>query len=82
MTVARLEELPRLGKTTDEGGVYLIVEPEYLYRVFYRLDRDEVFVIRILAPTTGLETQILDARTGNQPRARCVSTQTTSTGDP
>ena len=47
-TVTRLEELPRLGKTTDEDDVYLIIEPEYLYRVFYRLDRDRVFVVRIL----------------------------------
>lgn len=39
-TVARLEELPRLGKTTDEDDVYLII---VLYRVFYRLDRDRVF---------------------------------------
>ena len=47
-TVARLEELPRLGRATDEGGVHLIIEPEYLYRVFYRIDRDGVLVIRIL----------------------------------
>jgi toxin ParE1/3/4 len=48
MTAARLEELPRLGKTTDESDVYLIVEPEFLYRIFYELRGDDVFVIRIL----------------------------------
>lgn len=47
-TIERLQELPRLGKTTDESGVYLIIEPQYLYRIFYRLEGELVFVIRIL----------------------------------
>ena len=45
-TVARLSEMPLLGKMTDEVGVHMIVEPEYGYRVFYRVNQ-EVFVIRI-----------------------------------
>ena len=47
-TIARLKEMPLLGKPTDEVDVHVIIEPEYLYRVFYSLKRQEVFVIRIL----------------------------------
>ncbi len=47
-TIARLREMPQLGKPTDESDVHVIIEPEYLYRVFYRLEGQEVFVIRIL----------------------------------
>ena len=47
-TIARLSEMPLLGKATDEAGVHVIIEPEYLYRVFYSVDRQDVYVIRIL----------------------------------
>ena len=47
-TIVRLKEMPLLGKPTDEADVHVIIEPEYLYRVFYRLEGQEVFVIRIL----------------------------------
>ena len=47
-TIARLSEMPLLGKATDEDGVHVIVEPEYLYRVFYSVKAPDVFVIRIL----------------------------------
>ena len=47
-TIARLWEMPLLGKPTDEADVHVIVEPEYLYRVFYRVKGKQVFVIRIL----------------------------------
>jgi plasmid stabilization system protein ParE len=40
--------MPLLGKTTDELGVHVIIEPEYLYRVFYRVDGQEVLVMRIV----------------------------------
>ena len=40
--------MPMLGKLTDEPGVHVLIEPEYLYRVFYRIDGDLVTVIRIL----------------------------------
>ena len=46
-TIARLKEMPLLGKITDEDDVHVIIEPEYGYRVFYRVKR-EVFVIRVL----------------------------------
>jgi toxin ParE1/3/4 len=47
-TIARLREMPLLGKATDEAGVHVIIEPEYLYRVFYSVDGEYVYVIRIL----------------------------------
>ena len=47
-SIARLEEMPLLGKATDEAGVHVIIEPEYLYRVFYSVKGRDVFVIRIL----------------------------------
>jgi len=40
--------LPRLGKLTDELDVRVLIEPEYVYRVFYRVDGSVVTVIRIL----------------------------------
>jgi toxin ParE1/3/4 len=47
-TISRLQEMPRLGKVTDEARVRVIIEPEYGYRTFYSIDDQEVFVIRIL----------------------------------
>ena len=47
-TIARLEEMPLLGKATDEAGVFVIIEPEYHYRVFYTVEGQQVFVIRVL----------------------------------
>lgn len=47
-TITRLEQLPLLGKLTDEGDVHVLIEPEYLYRVFYRVGGEVVTVIRIL----------------------------------
>ena len=47
-TIARLAELPLLGMLTDEGDVHVLIEPEYLYRVFYRVEGRVVTVIRIL----------------------------------
>ena len=47
-TIARLKEMPLLGKRTDEVDVHVIIEPEYLYRVFYTVADQEVFVVRIL----------------------------------
>ena len=47
-TIGRLREMPLLGKATDEADVHVIIEPEYLYRVFYKVEGQQVFVIRIL----------------------------------
>jgi hypothetical protein len=30
--------MPLLGKATDEADVLVIIEPEYLYRVFYKVE--------------------------------------------
>ena len=40
--------MPMVGKLTHEPGVHLLIEPEYLYRVFYRIDGELVTVIRVL----------------------------------
>lgn len=37
-TTTRPKEMPLLGKPTDEADVHVIIGPEYLYRVFYRVD--------------------------------------------
>ena len=47
-TIARLEYLPRLGKRTDKSDVRVVIDPQYLYRVFYRIDGELVRVLRIL----------------------------------
>ena len=47
-TIARLGAMPLLGKVTDEAGVFVIIEPEYHYRVFYVVEGQQVFVIRVL----------------------------------
>jgi plasmid stabilization system protein ParE len=47
-TITRLSVLPHLGRTSDVQGVLVLIEPEYGYRVFYRIDRQVVTVIRIL----------------------------------
>ncbi|MGE0848271.1 MAG: type II toxin-antitoxin system RelE/ParE family toxin [Hyphomicrobiaceae bacterium] len=47
-TIARLGDMPSLGKATDEESVCVIVEPGYHYRVFYNILDREVFVLRIL----------------------------------
>lgn len=49
-TIARLRELPLLGRRTDEPRVHLLIEAKYLYRVFYRVEGDTIFVIRVLHP--------------------------------
>ena len=40
--------MPLLGKATDEADVFVIIEPEYRYRVFYVVEGQQVLVIRIL----------------------------------
>ena len=52
-TIARLSEMPLLGKATDEAGVHVIIEPEYLYRVFYSVEGRDVFVVRVLHSRQG-----------------------------
>jgi plasmid stabilization system protein ParE len=52
-TIARLIDLPQLGKLTDEAHVRVVIEPEYLYRVFYTIDGKVVTVLRILHRSQG-----------------------------
>jgi plasmid stabilization system protein ParE len=52
-TIKRLQEMPSLGKATDEVGVRVIIEPDHRYRVFYKVDAHDVFVIRILHARQG-----------------------------
>ncbi len=47
-TIARLDDFPSLGKETDEVGVHVLIDPNYGYRVFYRIELELVTVIRIL----------------------------------
>jgi toxin ParE1/3/4 len=47
-SIARLIHLPRLGKGTDEPDVHVLIEPEYLYRIFYRIEGEQVIVLRVL----------------------------------
>ena len=50
-TIARLGHLPHLGKLADEADVRVLIEPEYLYRVFYRIEHERVVVLSILHPS-------------------------------
>jgi toxin ParE1/3/4 len=47
-TIARLRDLPLLGKPTDEASVHVLIEPKYRYCVFYRVGAEVVTAIRIL----------------------------------
>jgi plasmid stabilization system protein ParE len=47
-SIARLIHLPRLGKTTDVPDVHVLIEPEYLHRIFYRIEGEQVIVLRVL----------------------------------
>jgi len=43
----RLTMMPRLGRRTDQSGVLVLIEPDYGYRIFYRID-NHVTILRIL----------------------------------
>ena len=49
-SVKSLQKFPLLGRPTDEKDVLALIEPEYGYRVFYRVYGRVVIVIRILHP--------------------------------
>jgi plasmid stabilization system protein ParE len=44
----RLTRSPELGMKTDEGNVRVLIEPDYLYRIFYEVRDADIFVIRVL----------------------------------
>ncbi|KAB2943617.1 MAG: type II toxin-antitoxin system RelE/ParE family toxin [Hyphomicrobium sp.] len=41
---------PEMGKATEEGDVRVVIVPRYLFRIFYRVEGDTIFVIRVLHP--------------------------------
>jgi plasmid stabilization system protein ParE len=47
-SAGRLQNLPELEIRTDEGDVRLLIDPDYLYRIFYVVRGKDVVVIRIL----------------------------------
>ena len=47
-SVHHLEDLPLLGRPTDEGDVRVLIEPQYGYRLFYRVRGRDVLVTRML----------------------------------
>ena len=38
---------PRLGRTTDKPGVYELIVPRRPYKVYYRIEHDEVWIVHI-----------------------------------
>ncbi len=46
--IENLACLPRLGRATDETDVYRIVPARLPYRIFYRLQDQEIIILRIL----------------------------------
>lgn len=43
-----LRNLSGLGKRTDEAAIRVLIEPNYRYRVFYRLEPEHIVVLSIL----------------------------------
>jgi toxin ParE1/3/4 len=42
-----LASYPRLGQLTDRSDVYELIVPRLPYKVYYRLDREEVWILHI-----------------------------------
>lgn len=38
---------PHLGRPTDRSGVYELIVPRRPYKVYYRIERDEVWIVHI-----------------------------------
>ena len=47
-TIENLTSFPRLGRPTDETDVYRIVPPRLPYSIFYRLQDQEIIILRII----------------------------------
>jgi plasmid stabilization system protein ParE len=45
--VRTLEGYPRLGQSTDVAGVRELVVPRYPYKVYYRIEGKEVWILHI-----------------------------------
>ena len=46
--VTLLTDHPHLGRITDEKGVRMLVVPRFPYVVFYKVHREEVFILSIM----------------------------------
>ena len=47
-SIENLSRFPRLGRATDETDVYRIVPARLPYSIFYRLQDQEIIILRIL----------------------------------
>jgi plasmid stabilization system protein ParE len=45
--IRRLEQFPRSAPATDEPGVYELIVPRRPYKVYYRIENDEVWLVHI-----------------------------------
>jgi plasmid stabilization system protein ParE len=47
-SIENLTQFPRLGRATDETDIYRIVPARLPYSIFYRLQDQEIIILRIL----------------------------------
>ncbi len=47
-SIENLSSFPRLGRATDGTDIYRIVPPRLQYSIFYRLQDQEIIILRIL----------------------------------
>jgi addiction module RelE/StbE family toxin len=45
--IRSLASHPRLGRHTDWPGIYELIVPRRPYKVYYRIERDEVLIVHI-----------------------------------
>jgi len=45
--IRRLERFPRSAPVTDEPGVYELIVPRRSYKVYYRIEANEVWIVHI-----------------------------------
>jgi len=45
--IEALASHPRIGQPTDKPGIYELTVPRRPYKVYYRIDRDEVWILHI-----------------------------------
>ena len=46
--IRRLEQFPRSAPATDEPGIHELIVPRRPYKVYYRTENDEVWIVHIL----------------------------------
>ena len=45
--IRSLASYPRLGQRTDRPGVYELIVPRRPYKVYYRIENDEIWILHI-----------------------------------